>query len=247
MSTQINLKNLAIKNAKEGDWESAIKNNLELFELNPENTNPLNRIGIAFIQHGKTAKAKKYFKQVLEIDVNNRIAMKHLDRLNNNKTVAAPAFIKQHFIEEPGKTKTVQLLRLAGKQVLEDIPVGRICELKIKNRFISIESNGQYLGTLPEDLSFRLSKLIKNGNIYSCQVRSCTTKQCCIYLKELYQSDKNEGAHSFPPKDIALNPMSEVDESIILEENIPVELVQTDDDFEKTLEDVNTDDILRIQ
>ncbi|MBP7741009.1 tetratricopeptide repeat protein [Candidatus Woesebacteria bacterium] len=245
MSTQVNLKNLAIKNAKEGNWEEAIKNNEELFALNPENINALNRLGIANIQLKKTAKAKKYFKQVLEIDQNNRIAQKHLDRLNSNKEVAAPSFIKQHFIEEPGKTKTVQLLRLAGKQVLENIPVGKSCELKIKNRFISIESDSHYLGSLPEDLSFRLSKLIKNGNTYSCQIRSCTTKQCCVYLKEISQSEKNEGAHSFPPKDIALSPLSEIDESIILEENIPVELVRTDEDFERTLEDVNTDDILK--
>lgn len=247
MSTQVNLKNLAIKNAKEGDWEAAIKNNTELFELNPENTNALNRIGIAYIQLNKIPKAKKYFKQVLEIDTNNRIAQKHLEKLNSNKVVAAPSFIKQHFIEEPGKTKTVQLLRLAGKQVLENICIGRICELKIKNRFISIESNGQYLGALPEDLSFRLSKLIKNGNTYTCQVRSCTTKQCFVYLKETFQSETNHGAHSFPPKDIALNPMSEIDESVILEENIPVEIIQTDEDFERTLDDVNTDDILKLQ
>lgn len=247
MSMRVNLRNLAIKNAKNGDWKSALKHNVELLEIDPENVNALNRIGIACVQLKKPTKAKRFFKKVLKLDVNNRIAQKHLDKLNNNQTVAAPSFMKQQFIEEPGKTKTVQLLRLAGKKVLECIPVGKECSLKIKNRFISIESDEKYLGSLPEDLSFRLSKLIKNGNTYSCQVRSCSTKQCCVYLKETHQSEENRGTHSFPPRDIALNPLSEVDESIVLEENIPVEIVQTDSDVEKTLEDVNTDDILKNQ
>ncbi|MCB9813626.1 MAG: hypothetical protein H6772_04435 [Pseudomonadales bacterium] len=245
MSVQINLRNLAIKNAKDGDWEAAIKNNLQLIEMDPENTNALNRIGLAYIQIKKLSKAKKYFKTVLKIDINNRIAQKHLEKLNNNQVITAPEFVKQYFIEEPGKTKTVQLLRLAGKQVLENICIGQTCEFKIKNRFISIESKGKYLGTLPEDLSFRLSKLIKNGNIYSCQVRSCSLKQCCVYIKEIFQSEINKGAHSFPSNDIALNPLSEADDTIILEENIPVEIVQTDNDFERTLDDVHSsaDDI----
>jgi tetratricopeptide (TPR) repeat protein len=245
MSTQVNLRNQAIRNAKNGDWKSAIKNNLEILELNPENTNALNRIGVSYIQLDKKTKAKKYFKQVLELDVNNRIAKKHLEKLKNNIAVAAPSFIKQQFIEEPGKTKTASLLRLAGKKVLEKIPVGKDCELKIKNRFISVETDDKYLGSLPEDLSFRLSKLIKNGNIYSCQVRSCSTKQCCVYIKEISQSEENKGAHSFPSSDIALNPLSEADATVILEENIPVEIIQTDNDVEKTLEDINTDDILK--
>ena len=100
---------------------------------------------------------------------------------------------------------------------------------------------------MPEDLSFRLSKLIKNGNTYSCQVRSCSTKQCSVYIKEVSQSEKNKGAHSFPSRDIALNPLSDIEASIVLEENIPVEIIQTDNDVEKTLEDINTDDILKNQ
>ncbi len=243
MNTQVSLRNLTIRDAKDGNWKSAIKHNLELLELDPENTNALNRIGVAYIQLKEIAKAKKYFKKTLEIDKNDRIAKKHLDKLNNNKNIVAPSFIKQHFIEEAGKTKTVQLFRLAGKQVLENIPVGQNCELKIKNRYVSVDCDGKHLGSLPEDLSFRLSKLIKNGNIYSCQVRSCSNKQCSVYLKEIYKSIKNGEAHSFPPRDMALNPLSEADDTVILEENIPVEIVQTDNDIEKTFEDLNADEI----
>lgn len=246
MSIQVNLRNLAIKKAKAGEWKEAIKVNEELLEINPENTNALNRIGVAYIQLKKLTKAKRYFKQVLELDVNDRIAKKHLERLKNKTaTNNCLSFVKQHFIEEPGKTKTVQLLRLAGKPVLECISVGQECSLKIKNRYISVESNDKYLGSLPEDLSFRLSKLIKSGNEYSCLVRSCSDKQCCIYLKETKQSEQNKGTHSFPPRDIALNPLSEIDEAIVMEENIPVEIIQTDSDFERTLDDVNTDEILK--
>ncbi len=245
MSNKLTLKNLAIKYAKEGNWQQAIETNQELLSLNPEDTNALNRLGVAYMQLDQTKEAEQSFKKTLELDVNNIIAQKHLKKIKNNQTIAVPSFSKQHFIEEPGKTKTVSLLRLTNKQILEDIPVGQDCELKIKNRFISVESKGKYLGTLPEDLSFRLSKLIKSGNEYSCQIRMCSAKQCSVYLKEIKKSKKNQDTHSFPPKDIALNPLSEVDETIVLEENIPVEIVQTDFDTEKTLEDLNTNDIIK--
>jgi len=245
MSNKITLKNLAIKYAKKNNWEEAVKVNQELLELNPEDTNALNRLGVALIQLDNIKEAKKAFKKTLELDVNNRIAQKHLEKLKNNQTIAIPSFSRQHFIEEPGKTKTVSLLRLTNKQVLENISVGQDCELKIKNRFISIESNDKYLGTLPEDLSFRLSKLIKSGNKYSCQIRMCSAKQCSVYLKEITRSPKNQGTQSFPPKDIVLNPLSEINETIVLEENIPVEIVQTDFDTEKTLEDINTDEVVK--
>lgn len=243
MSVQADLRNLAIKDAKNGDWEQAVEHNLQILEFNPENTNALNRLGVAYIQLGKVKKAKDYFKKVLELDKNNKIANKHFEKLQKNQSCHAPSFSIGHFIEEPGKTKTVSLFRLAGKNILEDITVGKECELKMKNRFISVEVNGTYIGALPEDLSFRLTKFMKSGNKYRCLVRSCNQKNCEVFLKEIYKSEKNNGTHSFPPSKMALNPLSELDEAVVLEENIPVEIVETDYDTERTLDHVDSNDL----
>jgi tetratricopeptide (TPR) repeat protein len=239
MKLQSDLKNLAIKDAKNGDWKLAIEHNLQILELSPENTNALNRLGIAYVQLDKIPKAKKSFQKALEIDKNNKIAKKHLDKLANNQTCVAPSFSKSHFIEEPGKTRTVALFRLAGKNVLDCVSVGKECELIIKNRFISIEIDGKYIGALPEDLSFRLTKLIKSGNEYQCIVRSCNQKNCEVYLKESLISEKNIGTHSFPPSKMSLNPLSQLDEAVVLEENLPVEMINTDSDTERTMDSLD--------
>ncbi|GIK83514.1 MAG: hypothetical protein BroJett025_01360 [Patescibacteria group bacterium] len=243
MSLQTDLRNLAIKDAKNGDWDQAVEHNLQILELTPENTNALNRLGIAYVQLGKTKDAKQAFTTVLELDKNNKIAAKHLEKLENNQACIAPSFSKSHFIEEPGKTKTVPLFRLAGKNVLDTVSVGKECQLIIKNRFISVEIDGKYIGALPEDLSFRLTKLINAGNTYDCLIRSCNPKNCDVFLKETFQSEKNVGTHSFPPSKMSLNPLSDLDEAVILEENIPVEIVETDTDTERTFEDrLDSDD-----
>ncbi len=242
MSLQEDLKILAIKDAKKGDWEAAINHNLQILDIDSDNTNALNRLGVAYLQLNKHKKAKSTFKQVLEFDKNNKIAHKHLEKLKNNQACIAPSFSRGHFIEEPGRTKTVSLFRLAGKNVLEAVSVGKECNLVIKNRFISIDIDGTYVGALPEDLSFRLSKLIKSGNEYRCLIRSCNQKECEVFIKETLQSKENKGTHSFPPSKMALNPLSEIEDTIIIKENIPMEIVETDTDTEKTLDNVDSVD-----
>lgn len=238
MTAQTDLRDLAIKDAKNGDWPLAIEHNSQLLELNPHNTNALNRLGIAYVQCKEIKKAKQCFEEVLVLDRNNKIAKKHLDKLNKNQDCVPPSFSNQHFIEEPGKTKTVSLFRLAGKNVLETISVGKECELVIKSRYISVELANKYIGALPEDLSFRLTKLIKNGNKYLCIIRSCSTKECEVYLKETFQSPNNKGTHSFPPNKLTLNSLSDAEDQIILEENIPVEIIETDTDTERTFDEM---------
>lgn len=243
MSVQATLKALAIKDAKNGNWEDAISHNLQILELDDDNTNAMNRLGVAYTQVADIKKAKQIFSQVLEIDKNNKIAKKHLDKLNNNQSCIVPSFSRGHFLEEPGKTKTVPLFRLAGKNVLEEISVGKECSLKIKSRYISVEVDSTYVGALPEDISFRLTKLMKAGNKYMCLIRSCNTKECEVFLKETYQSAENRGTHSFPPSKMALNPTTELEETEVLKENIPVEIIDTDTDTEKTLDSVDTSDL----
>ncbi|NCS97766.1 MAG: hypothetical protein GW762_04220 [Candidatus Pacebacteria bacterium] len=247
MNTQAALRLKAIKNAKEGLWETAIETNLSLITIDPKDTNAYNRLGVAYLQLGKTRLATKQFKQSLDLDRNNKIAKKQLERIKNKQTIS-PAFVSQHFIEEPGKTKTVELTRLAGKETLDNLSVGKSCKLVIKNRYISIMVDNAYIGALPEDLSFRLTKLINTGNIYSCAVRSACRKACEVYIREEERSKQNALTHSFPPNKIALSSLNDdtdFDDTLTLEENIPVEIVETDTDSEKNLDEFNTEDVIR--
>lgn len=240
MNTLVALQQKAITAAKQQDWQAAVDFNLSLLEYRPKDLGALNRLGVAYSQLGKPKKAQGAFKKVLDFDKSNSLAKKHLENLKKKQQANIPAFSKQHFIEEPGKTKTVELHRLAGKQVLQKLSVGQSCILKPKSRYISVETEeGIYIGALPEDLSYRLSKLIKTGNLYSCLVRSCSSCECNVYLKEEQRSRRNEHHNSFPLNKSTSTAVNDIDETVLLKENIPVEIVHTDHDTEKTLDDVS--------
>ena len=171
------------------------------------------------------------FQEVIKLDKANIIAKKHLQKLQHNQKIIAPTFTRQHFIEEPGKTTTVELHRLAGKNVLEKVSVGQECTLKLKNRFISISADDTYVGALPEDLSFRLSKLMTKGNTYSCFIRSVSATGIIVHLREQLRAPENKDIHSFPPNkhsSAALNDI--VDERLLLDEDVPMHIVHTDSD-----------------
>ncbi len=243
MSMNGSLRRYAINAAKKGNWDEAIEYNQQILEQYPDNTNALNRLGIAYAQLKDVKKAKKAFQDTLRIDKTNIIAQKHLDRLKKNQDFGSPAFAPIHFIEEPGRTKSINLHRLANKQILESLAVGMSCELRQKNRYISVEVNGKYIGALPEDISFRLGKLIENGNRYSCSVRTCNGKVCSVYIKETYRSAKNANVQSFPGNKHAVSQLADIDESYLISEEIPLEIVDTDRDVERSIDYVDSDDL----
>ncbi len=242
MSQVLKLQQQAINAAKSQDWEKASQANQDLLDIKPLDINALNRLGVSYLQLGKPRKAQQAFKKVLEIDRSNKLAQKNLERAKSKKKTSLPNFSNGSCIEEPGKTKSVELYRMADKNVLKNFSIGQECDLLPKNRYISVCVDGTYIGSLPEDLSFRLSKLIKSGNLYSCQIKSCDGVKCVVHIREIKRSPKNRGISSFPNNNNQVSltaTINEVDESM-LEKDIPVELVDTDTDAEKTLDDVTT-------
>jgi tetratricopeptide (TPR) repeat protein len=230
MITLSKLRVKAIAAAKNSDWQAAIEANQQILVDTPDDINALNRLGLACLQIGDTKQAKESFKKTLEIDKTNNIAKKQLERIAGKQAAVAPAFTREYFIEEPGKTKIVELHRLAGKQVLDQLSSGENCNLVLKKRFISIETDSKtYIGALPEDVSFRLSKLISSGNNYTCRVHSTTNNTCSVFLKELSRSKRNQDIHSFPINKSSMNQVSEMDDRFLLEdEDIPVQALEGD-------------------
>lgn len=197
MSQVLKLQQQAISAAKSQDWEKAFQANQELLEIKPSDVNTLNRLGATYLQLKKPRKAQQTFKQVLELDRSNTLAQKHLKRIKDKQKTALPAFSNESFIEEPGKTKSIELYRLADKNVLKKVAIGQKCILQPKNRYISVCADETYIGSLPEDLSFRLAKLIKSGNQYSCRIRSCDGVRCVVHIREIERSAKNRNIASF--------------------------------------------------
>lgn len=240
MQSQSQLQQLAITAAKAQDWANAVDLNTSILDTYPEDLGALNRLGLAYIQLGKMNLAKKTFSKVLEFDRSNTIAKKHLSRLKSNQVPQIPTFTPVHFIEEPGKSKIIELHRLAGKNVLDQLAVGQKCELKPKSRYISVESQGVYIGALPEDLSFRLSKLLSTGNTYDCYIHSCTVSTCSVYVKETNRSANNIDVHSFPLAKGSLAAINELDQAFLFEDDIPVDVgAEPEAERSESLYDVN--------
>jgi tetratricopeptide (TPR) repeat protein len=234
MSQLKQLETQAINAAKAGDWEQAVTVNQAILANFPKDINALNRLGFAYLQQQKVRLASRSFQAVLKLERSNPIALKQIANIKK-KTITAPEFSSENFVEEPSKSKIVSLHRLASKQALEKLSMGQALHLKPKNRFISVETTDKtYLGSLPEDISLHLSGLIQKGNQYSVLLHSCSNKHCSVFIKETYQSPANRNHHSFasnyrPEKDEAVG-----EDLLLLADDVPFNI--TDEDGEGALE-----------
>ena len=201
MGTLQTLQSQAITAAENRQWDVATSMNSEILALEPKNVSALNRLGFCYLQRGDKKKAKNIYQDVLVADPYNAIAKKYLGVLENGKSLILSAMgsFQESFIEEPGKTKTVSLCRIADQSILTTIPVATHCKLVTRQYRIMVETdNGMYLGSLPDDLSHSLTKLIKGGNEYKTVVKSATKSACIVFIKELSRSKKQAHLNSFP-------------------------------------------------
>ena len=200
MNSLLALQELAIKAAQNGDWVTGIQHNQEILEQEPENISALNRLGYCHLQQGDSKAAEEIYQRVLKTDKYNPIAKKYLALLAGGQPVAvSKGAFQESFIEEPGKTKSIQLCRIADPKILLPIAVGTTCVLKLKAHRIAVETeDGVYLGSLPDDLSHHLTKLINAGNKYRAVVQSVNKVCCTIFMKELSRSKRFAYTSSFP-------------------------------------------------
>ncbi len=195
-------KTLAIQTALAGDWDGAIKINEELLVENPNDIDTMNRLAFAWSSMGNIKKAKAVYQQVLDIDEHNPIATRNIKRLNGSDgkqfTSAAPLTFSNLFIEEPGKTKVVELINLADKKTLTMFRSGEKVELQTKRMKIFVMSQQKhFIGMLPDDLGKRLIKLIEAGNQYETFIKSSQENKVIIFIREVKRVSKFKNQPSF--------------------------------------------------
>lgn len=196
---------LAIDAALNYQWEEALKINKKIIKLDPQNVDALNRQAKAYMELGKSNLAKKYYSDVLKIDPYNPIAQKNLKIMKSFKS-SCKSFVSnsQHklspslFLQEPGKTKMVNLLKVAEPQKLSAIFCGMKVEMTVKNRKITIvDATGNYLGVLPDDVNHHLLRLYKGGNKYELFVKSIRVNSLSVIIKETFRSKRFKNQPSF--------------------------------------------------
>ena len=200
-------KDLAIKYALENNWGKAYKENLRLLDQNPTDIDTLNRIAHALIKLGKFRKAKSCYQKVLDIDKTNPIALKNLRRLEalvkskkkgTNSQNASGLSIQDVFIEEAGKTKTVELKNIADKKTISILQPGDAVTLSVKRSKIFVQMPDKtYIGMLPDNIGMRMIAFINGGNEYSACIKSVGDKDVTVFIRETKKMSRFHDQPSF--------------------------------------------------
>jgi tetratricopeptide (TPR) repeat protein len=196
------LKNQAIQTALEGNWINAITINKSLVKENPVDVDALNRLSFAYTIIGKLKEAKSTYQKVLSIDPLNPIALRNLNKLKDKGFNAAGngssnTHLNNNFLEEPGRTKIIELVNIAQPKFVEALRTGQSVELSIKRLKIFVLEQGQYIGVLPDDIARRLIKFIKGGCSYSAYIKSSNPHKVTIFIKEVKKTTKFKDQASF--------------------------------------------------
>jgi tetratricopeptide (TPR) repeat protein len=191
----------SIQAALNQNWEEALRLNEEILACSPKDIAALNRLALAQIKLGQTTKAKRTLRQVLEFDPSNPIATKNIAKLELSPKVLAltqePVSPTKLFLQEPGKTKMIELLNPASPETLAVANPGDKLDIVPRRKTLALKKGGACLGSLPEDLSFRLSSLIKQGNRYEAILIRAEPKKVLVLIREVFRSKKMQGVPSF--------------------------------------------------
>jgi tetratricopeptide (TPR) repeat protein len=201
--TDSNLPADAVAAALAQNWKEAIRINLGILKTQKDNIEALSRLAYAYLKTGQLTVAKKTYEKVLSIDQYNHIALKNVKKLGTlkKKDIVSDSDKRMSplmFLEEPGKTKIVDCINAAPHQVLSTLSAGEEVVLKAKNHCIEIRSTqNTYLAALPDDMSFKLIKLLEAENTYQVIVKSVEKNGLKVLIRELSRGKQFANQPSF--------------------------------------------------
>jgi tetratricopeptide (TPR) repeat protein len=196
----------AIKLAMESKWAEAAQENEAIIAMFPKDVDAHNRLGKALTELGRYAEGRAAYQRALELDPNNAIARKNLDRLQALGEAAPAADGGRQkvdpdlFIEEIGKTGVAALQR-PNRDVLQRLTAGDRVTLRRQGNALIVElPTGEYVGMVEARLALRLTRLMETGNEYAAAIAAVSPAgdQGRVIIKETRQSPQNVGRLSFP-------------------------------------------------
>ena len=196
---------IKIKSALDNDWEAAVQCNKELLQENPKDLDALNRLAYAYMQSGRFKDANQTYNSVIELDKTNPKATKNLKKLNSlsqsNNGHTSTSHINHMdnvFIQEAGKTKTIDLSNVADKRTLMSLQHGDEVSLTIKrSKVFCLTAEKTFIGMLPDNVGIRLISFMKGGNEYQACVKGVDDKNVTVFIKETKRAKKFSNQSSF--------------------------------------------------
>ncbi len=198
------LEQLAIEAALKSQWKRAIIYNQQILELEPD-VSALLRLGYINFKVSDWKEARKYYQKALKIQPLNHLAHINLEKVKilekkgykSNKNTTTIDL--NQFLEITGKTKNVHLVNIGQKNIIAALTVGQSVNLIQKKRKIEVRTiENEYIGSLPDDLSRRLSHFIKANSIYEAFVKESDLIYVVIFIREVKKGKKVANYLSFP-------------------------------------------------
>jgi tetratricopeptide (TPR) repeat protein len=197
----------AIALAMKGQWKEAISVNQSILEVVPTDVDAYNRLGKAHMELGELAQAREAYTKALELDHNNAIARRNLERVSqledlrvaikNDRSKVSPDF----FIGELGKTGVLNLQKLSPSTVLAKMTAMDRVYLKVQGHKVVVENEQrECLGILEPQHGNRLAKLIEGGNKYTAAIYKLDNNKAKVFVRESFQHPNLEGKLSFSTK-----------------------------------------------
>lgn len=199
----------AIQAALTANWDEALKLNTLIIESEPTNVDALNRLARAHFEVGDLKASKKYYESSLKVDPYNQIAAKFLKRIEScskkgtngekqRSTANGFQFSLDSFIEEPGKTKVVPLIKVAEPQRLSVLSPGEVVKLVARSRGVVVnDMDNHYLGALPDDIGHRLLRFLRGGNKYQVLIKNVKVNGLSVLIRETFCSSRFKNQPSF--------------------------------------------------
>lgn len=203
----------ALRLALGGRWKEAVQVNLKMLKGDLHNVDTLNRLGRAYLETGQKTRARQTYEKVLKIEKYNSIALKNLELIKSvridrgKKSGSQPPIVSPPlFLEEPGVTKTISLVRLGDPKVIAGLhPADEVVIVSRQHNVVALTTNHHYIGRLPDDLAARLRTFIHAGNTYAAWIRSVEPLSnnsdqgfVRLFIKEIKRVPKYRHTPSFP-------------------------------------------------
>src|SRR3989344_4179060 len=180
----------AIEASLKSNWKEAIELNTLILEKSPKDLDAKIRLGRAYMLKSDFSKAKKIFKEVLDVDPINTVAQKNYRMASEKRTEHnSHGYINpKSLIKEPGTTTEV-FLELEAKRVTGDnfIP-GEVLPIRLTRKWVEFyktDSKGQplFIGKVDSNLTAKLHKAKEMGGTFTACFTSGHDKKIIVLVR----------------------------------------------------------------
>ncbi len=200
------LEQQAINAAIQTNWKEAIELNKRILKKDKKNVDAYIRLAFASLQANKIIEARKYYRIGLKFQPGNRAIIENLERIkvlqSKKNRVARDTDINLDpnlFLETPGKTRSVVLVNPGQKNILAQLTIGQKIILVPKKRKVEIRTQKkEYIGSLPDDISKRLTIFMKAGSEFITYIKESNLSRVVVFIREEKKGKKVMKYTSFP-------------------------------------------------